>query len=73
LAQVRGKDGLPSVLEALLSSQISHPNVVRTFKHCSRAMPMAPQTLDEDGERPRLFETWMVMVRRDGERSLTGC
>ncbi|GAX75883.1 hypothetical protein CEUSTIGMA_g3326.t1 [Chlamydomonas eustigma] len=45
------------ILEALLSAQISHPNIVKTFKHCTRAVPMAHEALDGK----TMMETWMIM------------
>ncbi|GFR53121.1 hypothetical protein Agub_g15837 [Astrephomene gubernaculifera] len=46
------------VLEAVLGSQISHPNIVQTYKHCTRPMG---QATDADNEGRTLLETWMVL------------
>ncbi|GIL48868.1 hypothetical protein Vafri_5296 [Volvox africanus] len=46
------------VLEAVLGSQISHPNIVQTYKHCTRPMG---QATDADNEGRTMLETWMVM------------
>jgi serine/threonine protein kinase len=48
-------DSAKQGMEALLSAQLSHPNIVQTFKHCSREM--APAEQGEDS----VIETWMVM------------
>ncbi|KXZ50686.1 hypothetical protein GPECTOR_15g370 [Gonium pectorale] len=46
------------VLEAVLGGQISHPNIVQCYKHCTRPMG---QATDADNEGRTLLETWMVM------------
>lgn len=46
------------VLEAVLGAKIAHPNIVQTYKHCSRPMGQAH---DADNEGKAILETWMVM------------
>lgn len=46
---------LPSACRCL---QISHPNIVQTYKHCTRHMG---QATDADNEGRNVLETWMVM------------
>mmetsp|Transcript_8938 Transcript_8938/g.19085 ORF Transcript_8938/g.19085 Transcript_8938/m.19085 type:complete len:704 (-) Transcript_8938:2515-4626(-) len=43
-------------LEALLSGGVSHPNVVQTYRYCTRPMSDARDTEDR-----KLVETWMIM------------
>ncbi len=50
-----------AILEAVLSAKLSHPNVVRTFKHLTRRIPMA-QEAHMEANGPMLMETWMIMV-----------
>ncbi|KAG2454256.1 hypothetical protein HYH02_001289 [Chlamydomonas schloesseri] len=54
-----GTGGDGEVLEAVLSASISHPNVVQTYKHCTRRSGSSATDADNEG-RP-LLETWMVM------------
>lgn len=46
------------ILEAVLGAKIAHPNVVQTYKHCSRSVG---QARDAENEGKGLLETWMVM------------
>lgn len=52
-----GEDG--EVLEAVLGGQVSHPNVVQTYKHCSRVT--GAKATDPDNQGRPVKETWMVM------------
>lgn len=54
LARDDGED----VLEAVLGGQISHPNVVQTYKYCVRA---SADALDADNHGRAMVETWMIM------------
>ncbi|GLC39870.1 hypothetical protein PLESTF_000919300 [Pleodorina starrii] len=58
LETIQSDDGGLEVLEAVLGSQISHPNIVQTYKHCTRPMGRA---LDADNEGRTMLETWMVL------------
>lgn len=44
--------GGSSVLEALLSTQIEHPNIVRTYKHGTRPLRMARHSFGGDDGVP---------------------
>ncbi|KAG1680208.1 hypothetical protein FOA52_000322 [Chlamydomonas sp. UWO 241] len=46
------------VLEGVLSMEISHPNVIKTYKHCTREMPCATM---KHLSGKQLLETWIVM------------
>mmetsp|Transcript_4521 Transcript_4521/g.13071 ORF Transcript_4521/g.13071 Transcript_4521/m.13071 type:complete len:751 (-) Transcript_4521:124-2376(-) len=46
------------VLEAVLSTDLSHPNVVKTYKHFTREMV---QSVTEDLGVKQLLETWIIM------------
>ncbi|PNW70925.1 hypothetical protein CHLRE_17g739250v5 [Chlamydomonas reinhardtii] len=54
-----GAGGEEEVLEAVLSHTISHPNIVQTYKHCTRRSGTTATDADNEG-RP-LLETWMIM------------
>ncbi|WIA08911.1 hypothetical protein OEZ85_008329 [Tetradesmus obliquus] len=74
-SQQQNEDGC--LLEGLLSEQVQHPHVVRTYKHVTRPLPMAG--LDEEDEeegdgsllsanglpssrsREQMLETWLVL------------
>eukprot|EP00879_Flechtneria_rotunda_P009419 GHRR01009861.1.p1 GENE.GHRR01009861.1~~GHRR01009861.1.p1 ORF type:complete len:626 (+),score=158.82 GHRR01009861.1:171-2048(+) len=58
------------LLEGLLSEQVQHPHVVRTFKHITRPLPMANSdddlSMDTNGlpsscSREQMMETWLVL------------
>merc|ERR1739848_765308 len=55
-----------SVFEALLSSTLSHPNIVQTFKHSSRQKFEDRSVVPKDSlptsveQLPNVLETWIV-------------